>query len=131
MGRRAGLWFRVDDLDLIRLRGIEVFAHHGVLASERQIGQRFVVDLDLEIDLGEAGATDALESTVDYSAVAIEVADLVASERWNLIEKVASRIAESVLTRAQVVAVTVTVHKPEAPIDLPFADVAAVIRRSR
>ncbi len=118
-------------MDLIRILGIEVFAHHGFLPEEKQIGQRFVIDIDLEVDLSEAGASDAIEKTVDYSAVAIEVAGLVANERWNLIEKVASRIAESVLSRPQVSAVTVTVHKPEAPIDLPFSDVAAVIRRSK
>lgn len=119
-------------MDLIKIRGIEVLAFHGVLPEERQIGQRFVVDLDLELDLTAAGASDDLTATVDYGAIAKTVAAVVEGEQWHLIEKLATRVAEETLAIYQhLAAVTVTVHKPEAPIQVPFDDVAVAIRRTR
>jgi len=117
--------------DLIRLRGLEVFAHHGVLVEERQIGQRFLVDVDLAIDLAAAGRSDAIEETVDYGALTERVLKVVTTERWNLIERVAQRVAETAFEFEQVREVTVTVHKPDAPIRAEFADVAVTITRKR
>jgi dihydroneopterin aldolase len=117
--------------DLIRLRGLEVFAHHGVLAEERQIGQRFVVDVDLSVDLAAAGKSDDLGQTVDYGALTERVQSVVAGERWNLIERVAQRVAEIAFEFDGVASVTVTVHKPEAPISADFADISVRITRHR
>lgn len=117
--------------DQIRLTGIEVFAHHGVLASEKENGQLFLVDLEITLDLGRAGESDRLEDTVDYGALANAVHDVVAGERWDLLERVAQRVAEVAFGQPKVVAVAVTVHKPGAPIFVPFADVAVTIRRRR
>jgi dihydroneopterin aldolase len=117
--------------DLIRLRGLEVFAHHGVLAEERQIGQRFVVDVDLSVDLAAAGKSDDLGQTVDYGALTERVQAVVAGERWNLIERVAQRVAEIAFEFDGVASVTVTVHKPEAPISADFADISVRITRHR
>jgi 7,8-dihydroneopterin aldolase/epimerase/oxygenase len=117
--------------DRIALSGIEVFAHHGVLDSEQEEGQLFAVDVDLSLDLTAPGHSDRLTDTVDYGALAGRIHDLVASERWNLIEKVAQRVADLVLENSLVEAVTVTVHKPQAPIEVPFRDVTVTITRSR
>ena len=117
--------------DRIDISGIEVFAHHGVLQHEKAEGQTFLVDLSLEVDLAPAGASDELSETVDYGTLAQHVHDVVAGERWDLIERLAQRIAETVLSDGLVDRVTVTVHKPQAPIEVPFGDVAVTIVRSR
>lgn len=116
---------------LIRLTGLEVFAFHGVLASEKEHGQRFLVDLELALDLSTAGATDQLEDTIDYGALARAVHDRVATERWDLLERVAHRVAELVMEIPKVEQVAVTIHKPEAPIPIGFDDVAVTVRRQR
>ena len=108
-----------------------MFAHHGVLEHEKVEGQTFLIDLRLETDLAAAGASDDLGQTVDYGSVTQRVHDVVASERWDLIERVAQRIAETVLEDDRVHQVTVTVHKPSAPIEVPFGDVTVTIVRAR
>lgn len=117
--------------DRIDITGIEVHAHHGVLEHEKQHGQTFLIDLGLELDLTSPASTDRLEQTVDYGSLAQRVHDVVSGERWDLIERLAQRIAESVLEHELVDTVTVTVHKPEAPIPVPFRDVAVTLVRSR
>lgn len=117
--------------DLIRISGIEVWARHGVLQSEQETGQNFVVDLDLAIDTTEAGESDQLSDTVDYGDLAQRTHDLVSDTRFDLIETLASRIADMVLKNARIEGVTVTVHKPQAPIAVPFSDVSVTISRQR
>lgn len=117
--------------DRIELRGLRVRGHHGVFAEERREGQDFVVDVTVWIDLAPAAASDDLADTLDYGALARRAADIVAGEPYDLIETVAGRIAEDVLGDERVHAVEVTLHKPQAPIPLEFADVAVVARRSR
>lgn len=118
--------------DRIELRGIEVHARHGVFAHEQVDGQVFVVDLVVYVDLSRAGVSDDLTDTIDYGALATVVYDTVASERWDLIERVATRVSEVVLAADdRIEAVTVTVHKPQAPIPHEFADVAVTVERAR
>ena len=117
--------------DRISLRGIRVHAHHGVYASEREQGQTFLVDVDLSIDLSEPAATDELDVTVDYGALAGAIAERVTGERWDLIERVAQRVADLVLERPGVTSVEVTVHKPEVEMPVPVDDVSVTIHRSR
>jgi len=117
--------------DRIELRGVRVRGHHGVFEHERREGQDFVVDLVLWTDFAAAAASDDLADTVDYGALALLVRDVVAGEPRNLVETVASEIADAVMRREDVHAVEVTVHKPQAPIEVAFADVAVVARRSR
>lgn len=117
--------------DRIRLQGIEVNAHHGVYPEERRQGQRFLVDLELEADLRDAAASDQLADTIDYADLAQRVHQRVAGETWNLIERVAERVAELVLEDGRVAAVTVTVTKPEAPFPVPVGAVSVTLRRSR
>ncbi len=117
--------------DRIVLRGLRVRGRHGVMPAERRDGQDFVIDLTVWLDLARAGATDALSDTFDYGALGRRVAEIVAGPPRDLIETVAAAIADEILTDERVSVVEVAVHKPNAPIPLPFADVAVVIRRDR
>jgi len=118
-------------MDRIELRGIDAFGRHGVLAHEKEFGQRFTVDVALELDLAPAGASDHLADTVDYGALSADLATVVRDERYDLIERLATRLAEVCLDRPKVDAVTVTVHKPHAPVPVPLADVVVTVRRTR
>jgi dihydroneopterin aldolase len=102
-----------------------------VLDSERRLGQPFVVDLVLYLDSRAAAGSDDLTDTVDYAAVAREVLAVVEGEPVALIERLAQQIADVVLAHDRVGAVEVTVHKPSAPVAVPFDDIAVTIRRTR
>jgi 7,8-dihydroneopterin aldolase/epimerase/oxygenase len=117
--------------DRIDLKGIEVLARHGVLEQEKQEPQLFRIDLTLYLDLSGAGTSDDLADTVDYGKLAQVTHDLVQGESHDLIESVANQIATAVLAESRVERVTVTVHKPDAPIPLTFEDVAVTVDRSR
>jgi 7,8-dihydroneopterin aldolase/epimerase/oxygenase len=117
--------------DRITITGIEAYGHHGVLPQERHDGQRFVVDLTLGLDTRVAAWSDDLSRTVDYGSLTQRVHDAVASDPVDLIETIAERVAGLVLEVEPVRWVRVTVHKPEAPIPVAFADVAVTIERSR
>ena len=120
-----------DGSDRIALRGLRVRGHHGVYEHERRDGQDFVVDVTAWLDLASAAGSDELAATLNYGELAHRTAAIVAGPPANLIETVAGRIADDVLTDPRVRAVEVTVHKPQAPIPLEFADVAVVVHRSR
>jgi dihydroneopterin aldolase / 2-amino-4-hydroxy-6-hydroxymethyldihydropteridine diphosphokinase len=117
--------------DHIVLQGISARGFHGVLASEKADGQEFVVDVALEVDLQRAGQSDLLAHTVSYAEVAADVVALVTGPSVDLIEVLAERIAEAALERPLVQAVEVTVHKPQAPVGVPFGDVLVRVGRSR
>lgn len=117
--------------DRIELTGLRVRGNHGVFEHERRDGQEFIVDLVLWVDSRPAAASDDLNDTVDYGALAQRAHDIVAGEPRNLIETVAAEIADDIAADEKVYAVEVTVHKPSAPIPLTFADVAVIARRSR
>ncbi|MGH3835460.1 MAG: dihydroneopterin aldolase [Pseudonocardiaceae bacterium] len=117
--------------DRITLTGLRVHGRHGVHEHERVQGQEFVVDATVWLDLGPAAATDQLSATLDYDALARRAARIVGGDPCNLIETVAARIATDVLTDHRVQAVEVTVHKPHAPLPLPFTDITVTTRRSR
>ena len=118
--------------DRISLIGLSARGHHGVLPFEREEGQLFTVDVVL--DLGQRGTavaavTDSVTDAVDYSRVANGIVSIIEGEPVNLIESLADRIAERVLSFPRVVAAEVTVHKPEAPLDVAFEDVSVTIHR--
>ncbi|GAA1440672.1 dihydroneopterin aldolase [Leifsonia poae] len=117
--------------DAIILTGLRVRANHGVYDFERENGQDFVIDLTAHLDLSPASASDDVANTVHYGELAVEVADAVRRDPVDLIETVAERVAAVVLGHPPVLAVEVTVHKPDAPIEVPFGDVAVRIRRER
>ncbi len=117
--------------DSIVLTGLRVRAHHGVFDFEREQGQEFVVDVTAWLDLSSAAAGDDLGATVHYGELAEEVVAAVERDPVDLIETVAERVAATVLAHEPVDAVEVTVHKPQAPISVPFGDVAVRVLRSR
>jgi dihydroneopterin aldolase len=118
-------------MDIIELRGLRVRGHHGVYDFERRDGQDFVVDVALELDLATAAASDDVADTVDYGSLATALAAAIAGEPVNLLETLAERLITVCLADQRVGAVTVTVHKPQAPIPLSFEDVSVRVRRSR
>jgi dihydroneopterin aldolase len=111
--------------DHIELRGLWVMGVHGVLPEEQTRAQPFEVDLDVEADLSVAGASDDVADTIDYGAISELVARVVGEERYQLLERLAERIAEAVLADPRVVSVTVAVRKlrPPVPVDLSTAGV--------
>ncbi|UMG93902.1 dihydroneopterin aldolase [Nocardioides sp. TF02-7] len=117
--------------DELAVLGIECWGHHGVFDHERRDGQRFVVDLVLGVDTAPAAASDDLRDTVDYGSLVEGVADAVRRDPVDLIETLASRIADVCLLDARVEWARVTVHKPDAPIRTTFGDVRLTITRHR
>jgi dihydroneopterin aldolase len=121
--------------DRISLLGLRAFGRHGVFDHERRDGQEFVVDAVLWLDtqaIRAAAAADDLALTVDYGAVSARLAAIVSGEPVALIETLADRLASACLSADQSVReVEITVHKPQAPLPVPFRDVTVTIRRSR
>ncbi len=118
--------------DRISLLGLRAFGRHGVLDHERRDGQEFVVDAVLWLDTRAAAAADDLALTVDYGSVAARLAAIVSGEPVALIETLAARLAAACLSADRAVReVEITVHKPHAPVSVPFRDVTVTIRRSR
>ena len=117
-------------MDELALTGLVCWGHHGVFEHERRDGQRFVVDLVLGIVTASAAASDDLSQTVDYGSLAVSVKAAVENDPVDLIETLAHRIAEVCLLDHRVEWVRVTVHKPDAPIDANFHDVALTITRT-
>lgn len=115
----------------ICVRGIRVWARHGVLPEEQRRGQPFLVDVTVELDLAAAAASDDLDDTVDYGRLASRVAEVAAGGPFRLLETVAGRVLDAVLADGRVRAAEVTVHKPRAPLDVPADDVAVTLRRAR
>jgi 7,8-dihydroneopterin aldolase/epimerase/oxygenase len=117
--------------DELAVTGIECWGHHGVFDFERREGQTFVVDLVLGLDVAAAAASDDLRDTVDYGSLVTSVKAAVETDPVDLIETLVQRIAGVCLLDARVEWARVTVHKPDAPIDATFADVALTITRRR
>lgn len=115
--------------DELTITGIECFGHHGVFDHERRDGQAFMIDLTLGLDTRPAAASDDLQDTVDYGSLVAQVKSAVESDPVDLIETLVQRVAGVCLSDRRVEWVRVTVHKPEAPIDAVFADLALTIRR--
>ncbi|MCI1823757.1 MAG: dihydroneopterin aldolase [Megasphaera sp.] len=123
-GQRMGM-------DKIILKGMHFYGYHGFFPEEQCTGQSFIIDITMTKDLTKAGYTDALTDTVDYGAVYGCIKKIVEGKPCKLIEKVAYIIADTILDEFSPSRVQVTVHKPQAPLDGPFDDVAVVIERSK
>ena len=117
--------------DELSVTGIACFAHHGVFDFERREGQVFVVDLVLGIDTRPAAASDDLVDTVNYGTLVADVKAAVERDPVDLIETVAQRITDVCLLDTRVEWARVTLHKPDAPIDATYSDVALTITRTR
>ncbi|MGQ3355071.1 MAG: dihydroneopterin aldolase [Phreatobacter sp.] len=118
--------------DRIFLKGLLVHAHHGLLSHESEVGQRFVIDLDMALDLSPAAASDHLADTVSYADVAAVTVRTFKARNFKLLEAAAGAVADAILSAfPPIAAVTVTVHKPHAPIAAIFDDVGVVMTRRR
>lgn len=120
-----------EHLDRISLSGVTARGFHGVFEFERREGQDFVVDVVLGVDTRDAAATDDLALTVDYGAIGADIVAAVERDPVDLIETLAQRIADACLAHQRVEVVEVVVHKPQAPVGVPFGDVAVTITRRR
>ena len=118
--------------DSIFIKGIVIHARHGVMEHETEVGQRFVIDLELFTDLSESSRTDRLADTVSYSNVVATATEAFRDTNYKLLERAAGAVADAILVAfSRVRAVKVTVHKPHAPIAAIFEDVGVVLTRNR
>jgi dihydroneopterin aldolase len=117
--------------DRLAVTGIECYGHHGVFEFEKREGQIFVIDLALGVDTSAAARSDDLRDTVDYGSLVTKVLAAVEKDPVDLIETLAQRIADVCLLVDRVEWAQVTVHKPDAPIEATFSDVALTITRKR
>ena len=118
--------------DTIFISGLVIHARHGVMDHETEVGQRFVIDLELFTDLSESSRTDRLVDTVSYSNVVATATAAFKNTNYKLLERAAGAVADAILAAfARIRSVKVTVHKPHAPIAATFDDVGVSIRRER
>jgi dihydroneopterin aldolase len=115
----------------IRLAGLRARGFHGVYDFERAQGQEFVVDVSLEVDLAPAAASDDIADTIHYGALADHLVDVLTGAPVNLLERLADRLLDVCLADPRVLAATVTVHKPQAPVQHAFADISVTLGRTR
>lgn len=117
-------------MDQIRIKGLQVYARHGVFAEEKKLGQRFIVDADLYTDTRRAGRSDLLSESTHYGQVCQTIQETLTENTFDLIEAAAEGTARAVLLQYPLVrSVVLTLHKPQAPIPLAFEDVSVRIRR--
>jgi dihydroneopterin aldolase len=118
--------------DTIFVSGLLIHAHHGVMAHEGKVGQRFVIDLELTTDLARASHSDKLADTVDYGAIVDTTTEVFTRRSYRLIEAAGGAVADAILTKfANVSAVRITVRKPHAPIAAIFGDAGVTLTRKR
>lgn len=119
-------------MDSIIIKGLRIFAYHGLNPEEQEDGQIFEIDIKANVDLQKSGQTDDIEDTVSYSKIIKTVKKVVLSENNDLIERVAQRIAEALLNEYKLIQeVKIKVKKPDAPIDADFDYTAIEIIRRR
>ena len=114
---------------LVEIRGLRVYAHHGVRDFERERGQPFVIDVWLDCRPSAAGQSDDLADAVNYSAVCDRVAELATGGPYQLLERLAAVIADDLAERYPVDRVRVRVAKPHAPVKHDVAEVAVSVVR--
>jgi 7,8-dihydroneopterin aldolase/epimerase/oxygenase len=118
--------------DTIFIQGLVIHARHGVMDHETEVGQRFVVDLELFSDLTESSRSDHLSDTVSYANVVTTAVAAFKNTNYKLLERAAGAVADAILAAfPRIRSVKVTVHKPHAPIAAIFEDVGVVLTRSR
>ncbi len=118
--------------DTIFITGIVIHARHGVMEHETEVGQRFVIDLELYTDLSESSHSDRLADTVSYSNVVATATAAFKNTNYKLLERAAGAVADAILSAfPRIRSVKITVHKPHAPIAAIFDDVGVVLTRVR
>ena len=119
-------------MDIIEIKGLELFAYHGVNPEEKENGQRFVLDIKLKADLAKARQTDALSDTVSYAAVKKTVERVFAAAKYDLIERAAQVVCEAILREHEkVLSVRLRLKKPEAPMKGIFDYAAVTVTEKR
>jgi 7,8-dihydroneopterin aldolase/epimerase/oxygenase len=121
----------VSRSDQIEISGLEVFGYHGVYESEQVAGQRFRLDIVLDVDMHIPARTDELRDALDYARVVDDVADLVRTTRYHLLEALASRVADHLLDFPRVAAAAVRITKPDVELNESVREVAVTVRRAR
>ena len=118
--------------DAIFVNGLVLHAYYGVMPHEGKVGQPFVLDIVLDIDLTEASRTDKLRHTVSYELLVRTVSEAFCARRYRLVEAAAGAVADAVLDRYPPLrSIRITVRKPHAPIAATFDDVGVTITRAR
>lgn len=122
----------MSPVDSIFVTGLSIHAFHGVMEHEASVGQTFLLDLELGIDLADASRSDKITSTVSYDEVVDCASRAFCAERFRLVEAAAGAVAAALLARfPRIARVRVTVHKPHAPVAATFSDVGVSIVRER
>jgi 7,8-dihydroneopterin aldolase/epimerase/oxygenase len=118
--------------DSIFITGLLIHAHHGVMEHEEKVGQRFIIDLKMTLDLSDAARSDKLADTVSYSAIVETATQAFTARSYRLVEAAAGSVADAILeTFPRVASIRVTVHKPHAPVAAIFGDVGVTLKRAR
>ena len=119
-------------MDTIEIRGLELFAYHGVNPEEKEEGQRFVLDMKLKADLSKARQTDELADTVSYAAVKKTAERVFTAAKYDLIERAAQVVCEAILQEHEMVrSVKLTLKKPDAPMKGIFEYAAVTVTEKR
>lgn len=119
-------------MDKILLKDIKLYGYHGVFEKEQEVGQYFHINIELTLELKQAGITDELENTVDYSKIYDIIRSINDNNKFRLIESLAHNISGEILsTFDKIKDITVQIRKPDAPIDGDFGWVGVEIKRSR
>jgi len=118
-------------MDSIRLQNMIFFGYHGALEAEQQIGQRFMLDAILYLDLKSAGQSDDLRDTVNYADVYSVIKELVENRRFNLLEGLAEAIAQKILADFFIEKIDIVIRKPSAPVAGIFDYVEISITREK
>ena len=117
--------------DKISIKGLEIFANHGVFPEENKLGQKFVINVALYVDTRSAGLTDDLEQSVNYGTVCHQINDFLTANTYKLIERCAEELATHLLVSNPLVQeIDVEIEKPGAPIGLPLETVSVKIHRA-
>ena len=119
-------------MDKIIIKGLELFAYHGVNPEEKEDGQRFILDITALADIAAAGESDSLDDTVSYAKIIKTVSAVFTSEKNDLLERAAQRVAKAILDEYdKIQSVKILLKKPDAPISADFKYVGIEIERSR
>ena len=117
--------------DVVEIRGLRVLGHHGALAGEQDRAQPFSIDLVFSYDMDRAAHTDELVDAVDYGFITTRVADVVASERFSLLEALADAVASAVLEEERITEVEVHLRKLRPPVPHDVTSIGVVRKRQR
>ncbi len=119
-------------MDIIKIKGLKLFAYHGVNPEEKENGQDFIFDIDLYVNMNKACSSDDVNDTVSYAKVVKTVRRVFTEEKYNLLEKCAQVVADAIFEEySEVQKLEITLKKPQAPVKAEFEYMAVNIVRTR